>query len=68
MIKVSINNKIEIFEIGCSVQQAIDVLGYESDAMLGVAVNQIFVSKDNWTETLLKEGDKMDILNPVSGG
>ncbi len=68
MIKVSINNKIEIFEIDCTVQQAIDVLGYKSGAMLGVAVNQIFVSKDNWTETLLKEGDKMDILNPMSGG
>ena len=68
MIKVSINNKIETFESSCSVQQAIDVLGYKSDAMLGVAVNQVFVSKDNWIETLLKEGDKMDILNPVSGG
>lgn len=68
MINVSINNKIETFEIGCSVQQAIDVLAYKSDAMLGVAVNQIFVSKDNWTETVLKDGDKMDILNPVSGG
>jgi len=68
MINVSINNKIETFEIGCSVQQAIDVLAYKSDSMLGVAVNQIFVSKDNWTETVLKDGDKMDILNPVSGG
>ncbi len=68
MIKVSINNETEILEIGCSVQQAIDVLGYKSDVMLGVAVNQLFVSKDDWTETLLKDGDKMDILNPVSGG
>lgn len=68
MINVSINNKIETFEIGCSVQQAIDKLAYKSNAMLGVAVNQIFVSKDNWTETVLKDGDKMDILNPVSGG
>lgn len=68
MIKVSINNKIETFKSGSSVQQAIDVLGYKSNAMLGVAVNQIFISKDNWIETQLKEGDKMDILNPVSGG
>ncbi len=68
MIKVSINNAIKIFEVDCSVQQAIEILDYDSDSMLGVAVNQIFISKDNWIEILLKDGDEMDILNPVSGG
>lgn len=68
MIKISINNEIKTFSISCSVKQAIETLGYQSDAMLGVAVNQTFVAKDNWAETMLEDNDKVDILNPVSGG
>ena len=68
MIKVSINNELVTLETGCNVQQAIAHLDYQPDAMLGVAINQVFIPKNNWLSTLLKEGDKMDILNPVSGG
>jgi len=68
MIKVSVNNAVKKLEEGTSVLQALEVLGYEGSAMLGVAVNQTFVSKDNWSQTELKENDKVDILNPVSGG
>ena len=68
MIKVSINNKAEIFENNVTVSQALENLGYADNKMLGVAVNQVFVSKDHWEETFLKDLDKVDILNPVSGG
>jgi len=68
MIKVSINNKLENFEAGTTVLNAIEKLGYAGDAMLGVAVNQIFVSKDDWAEKALEDNDQVDILNPVSGG
>lgn len=68
MIKVSINNEIQSLAKECSVKQALETLGYEANAMLGVAVNETFVSKDDWAQTLLKENDRVDILNPVSGG
>ncbi|MEB8433762.1 sulfur carrier protein ThiS [Cocleimonas sp. KMM 6892] len=68
MIKVSINNKAETFENNLTISQALIKLGYKSDGMLGVAVNQVFVSRDHWEETLLNDLDKVDILNPVSGG
>ncbi|GAA0411524.1 hypothetical protein GCM10009133_19930 [Cocleimonas flava] len=68
MIKVSINNKAETFEKSLTISQALIKLGYKSDGMLGVAVNQVFVSRDHWEETLLNDLDKVDILNPVSGG
>jgi sulfur carrier protein len=68
MIKVSINNKAETFENSLTISQALIKLGYKSDGMLGVAVNQVFVSRDHWEETLLNDLDKVDILNPVSGG
>lgn len=68
MIKVSINNKAETFENNVTISQALTKLGYSSDGMLGVAVNQVFVSKDYWEEATLNEFDQVDILNPVSGG
>ena len=68
MIKVSVNNQSETFEAGTSVSQALEILGYAGKEMLGVAVNQMFVSKDNWENTVLKDFDQVDILNPVSGG
>lgn len=68
MIKVSINNKLEDFEAGTTVLSAIEKLGFAGDAMLGVAVNKIFVSKDQWAEKTLEDKDQVDILNPVSGG
>ncbi len=68
MIKVSINNEIQALANECSVRQALEALGYDANAMLGVAVNQTFVSKADWAQTLLKENDQVDILNPVSGG
>jgi len=68
MIKVSINNKVEDFVAGTTVLKAIESLGYAGDAMLGVAVNKVFVSKDHWAEKILHDNDQVDILNPVSGG
>ena len=68
MIKVSVNNKAETFEDNVTVSQALAKLGYSSDGMLGIAVNQVFVSKDHWEVTTLDEFDQVDILNPVSGG
>jgi len=68
MIKVSINNKIEHLEDNITVSQALETLGYADNNMLGIAVNQTFVSKDHWAEKTLNDADKVDILNPVSGG
>ena len=68
MIHVSINNSLETLDKNCTVLKALDVLGYEKTAMLGIAINQMFISKDQWAETVLNDKDKIDILNPVSGG
>lgn len=67
-MKVSINNSIEELESDASVLNALETLGYESTAMLGIAVNQMFVPKDQWALTYLQENDQIDILNPISGG
>jgi sulfur carrier protein len=68
MIQVSINNSLETLDKGCTVLKALEVLGYEKTGMLGIAINQTFISKDQWADTMLNDQDKIDILNPVSGG
>ncbi len=68
MIQVSINNTLETLDKNSTVLKALEVLGYKKTAMLGVAINQTFIPKDQWAETQLNDQDKVDILNPVSGG
>lgn len=68
MIQVSINNNPEMLDENCTVLKALETLGYEKTGMLGVAINQNFISKDKWADTVLNDRDKVDILNPVSGG
>lgn len=68
MMTVSINNSKEELESNTSVLKALESLGYENTVMLGVAVNQIFIPKDQWATTCLQENDQVDILNPISGG
>ncbi len=68
MIQVSINNKQQMLEAGSTVLDALKILGRDNEAMLGVALNQTFVSKTQWAETQLNDKDKVDILNPISGG
>lgn len=35
---------------------------------IAVAINGQIVSRDNWTTTLIKENDIMEIVHAVSGG
>lgn len=68
MIAISVNNKIEQFDDPLTIEKALHALGYGDKEMLGIALNQTFVTKEQWNQTRLKQGDKIDILNPVSGG
>ena len=68
MIQVSINNSLETLDKHCTILKALEALGYTKTAMLGVAINQTFIPKDQWDQTELKDQDQLDILNPVSGG
>ncbi len=68
MITVSINNQMQTLEADVTVSEALTTLGYDADGMLGVAINTTFIPKENWQSTQLKQDDKVDILNPISGG
>ena len=68
MIEISINNTKHQLEEITSIEATLEQLGYQDKTMLGVALNQTFVPKDQWATVYLNQHDQLDILNPVSGG
>ncbi|RUM74125.1 MAG: thiamine biosynthesis protein ThiS [Sulfurovum sp.] len=66
-MQVSINGEPKTLPDGCSVKEMLQLLRFD-DEWLGVAVNMEFVSKEKFEETILKEGDMVDVLAPMSGG
>jgi len=67
MIKISVNGEIKEVQNGLNISELIQALNYTSKGF-AVAVNMTFVSIDSYDKTIIKEGDKIDILAPVQGG
>ena len=53
--------------VSLNLKQAIKELGYEK-LICATALNGQFVSVQDRNETILKEGDKIEILTPQQGG
>ena len=52
---------------GPTVTALLQELGYEGQ-FFAVAVNQEVVRRATWTDTPLREGDRIEILTPRQGG
>jgi sulfur carrier protein len=67
MIQVSINGKPKQLKANSTIQEMLEALGYDNQ-WLGVAINTTFISKTEHRETIIQEGDQIDILSPIQGG
>ena len=67
MIKISVNGEIKEISEGLNIMKLIEVLDYKIKGF-AVAVNMTFVPIAIYEKTMIKEGDKIDILAPVQGG
>jgi len=67
MIKISVNGEIKEIESGLNVKQLIEALNYKQKGF-AVAINTTFVSIKSYEETIINDGDTIDILAPVQGG
>lgn len=67
MIKVSVNGEVKELENDLNVTEMIESLEYKIKGF-AVAVNTTFVPIAKYDETIIKEGDTIDILAPVQGG
>ena len=67
MIKVSVNGEMKELEVGLNITQLITALDYKTKGF-AIAVNTTFVSIKSYEETIINDGDTVDILAPVQGG
>lgn len=64
---ITVNGKeYESFE-GKSVAELLSEFGYKT-AYIAVEINGEILKKDKYTETILKENDKLEVVNFVGGG
>ena len=67
MIKVSVNGEAKEIKKNLSVAKLIQELGYTKKGF-AIAINTTFVAIASYGETVVKDGDTIDILAPVQGG
>ena len=67
MIKVSVNGEVKELDENLNIKQMIEALNYKTKGF-AVAVNTTFVSIKSYEDTIIKDGDTIDILAPVQGG
>ena len=66
-VNIAINGEKREFEEGLSVTRLIELLGVRSGRVV-VELNRDVLSRDAHGTTILKEGDKLEIIHFVGGG
>ena len=66
-MKITINGESREVREGITLQEVIHELGLEGKVM-AAAINMQIVKQDKWHDTLLNEGDKLELLDFVGGG
>ena len=64
---ISVNGELKTFEPDTlTIQELIGEMKFAKG--IAVALNETFVMRSKYSETKIKEGDRVDILSPVQGG
>lgn len=67
MIEISVNG--ERFAADATTLQALLLArGYKLETAFACAINNSFVPRSHWPERVLVNGDKIDIVTPITGG
>jgi thiamine biosynthesis protein ThiS len=66
-MRLTINGKDQVFDDALSLTQLIDHLGMKGDRV-AVELNRDIVSRAQWPETSLKDGDRLEVVHFVGGG
>ncbi|MFI5117803.1 MAG: sulfur carrier protein ThiS [Terriglobales bacterium] len=66
-MRLFINGDEKSFADSLSLAELIEQLGMKGDRV-AVELNREIVSRAQWTETLLKDGDHLEIVHFVGGG
>ena len=66
-MRLTINGKEPIFDAPLTLAQLIEQLGMKGDRV-AVELNRDIVSRRQWSDTALKDGDQLEIVHFVGGG
>ena len=66
-MKVTINGDIREFKNNITLQSILEELNLESKVM-AAAINMDIVKQDSWNNYIVKDGDKLELLDFVGGG
>lgn len=67
MIELSVNGEMKTLPQAVNLDQALEAWAFGTEQVV-VAVNQVFVPRTEWTNTVLTPGDQVDVLQAVVGG
>jgi sulfur carrier protein len=66
-VTIQVNAKEQTVAAGCTVQALLEALEF-TQKRVAVEVNQELVTKSQWPEFKLNDGDKVEIVSFVGGG
>jgi sulfur carrier protein len=66
-IDISLNGE-RIACKACTLQVLLLARGYKLETAFACAINNTFVPRPQWPERTLENGDKIDIVTPITGG
>ena len=67
MIELSLNGERMSAE-ACTLQVLLLARGYQMESAFACAINSAFVPRPQWAERSLADGDRIDIVTPITGG
>ncbi len=67
MIDISMNGERVIVE-AMTLQALLLARGYKLETAFACAINNTFVSRPQWPERMFQNGDRIDIVTPITGG
>ena len=67
MITISLNGQPSQIVADKPLSEAVVDWGY-AEQLFAVAINDTFVARNQYQETLLKDGDRIDVVSPMQGG
>ncbi len=67
-MEITINKKNHQFNESCSIAQMLAMVISGDPKGIAVAVNQTIISKPDWPEHFLKNGDQIMLIKATQGG
>ncbi len=67
-MKVKVNNREKIVPVGCSVSELVEMLNIKENDPIAIALGEEVVPATLWSETILKDNDKVTIIRATCGG